>query len=60
MMVEIKGQNYYFLSIYKGEIKIGYLYFLKYHGSDLAFLRYCVDLNVVLQNNLAVVIIFKN
>ncbi|GEM_PF-3564596 len=49
MMVEIKGQNYYFLSIYKGEIKIGYLYFLKYHGYDLAFLRYCVDLNVVLQ-----------
>ena len=39
MMVEIKGQNYYFLSIYSGEINSGTYIFLKYHGSDLTFLR---------------------
>lgn len=49
MMVEIKRQNYYFLSIYRGEIKSVIYIFLKYHGSDLTFLRYNVDLNVVLQ-----------
>ena len=39
MMVEIKLQNYYFLSIYKGEMKSVVYIFSKYHGSDLTLVE---------------------